>query len=319
MSLPPPSISAILVTWNRCDLLKAAIDSLVRQEYPRLEIVVVDNGSTDNTEGMLSGLPFPVRYLYNKGNLGACVARNQGVLASGGEMLLFMDSDAEILTEGALMRLARELAGDPTCAGAAGIIYSDRLAEKVWCWSPCMDAEGFHDPKASVLPREDVKILSTCFALFRSDLFIRLGGFDPFYFYLYEDADLSARILAEGRRLLIDPEIQILHHYDEHGRTERNPVQYHRYHESLRLYYLLKIQGVRDWAASVSKYLFHPDRTRARFPYLSWMNFLESYAVRPLWQLLTLPVMPKRRRYDWLAHTPPATRTDVLGGVSHGA
>ncbi|MFH1744197.1 MAG: glycosyltransferase family 2 protein [bacterium] len=317
MPLPPPTISAILVTWNRSELLLATIDSLVRQEYPYLEIVVVDNASTDDTEAALARLPFPVRYLKNDSNLGACVARNQGVRVSGGELLLFMDSDAELLTDGALLSLAGRLTEDSNLAGVSGLIYSDREMSKLWCWSPCMDPEGFHDPEASVSPKEEVTVLSTCFSLFRRDIFYRVGGFDPFYFYLYEDADLSARIYAMGKRFFVDPDIGILHHYDERGRTERDPVQYHRYHERLRLYYLLKIRGFREWSRSVARFLRYPDKTRTRFPYLSWGRLLEAYAWRPFLQLLALPMLNRRRNRDWIAECVTPSRTDVLGGVSH--
>ena len=319
MPLPPPTISAIFVTWNRRDLLLSAIYSLVHQEYPYLEIVVVDNASTDDTEGALATLPFPVRYLRNDENLGASVARNQGVRVSGGEILLFMDSDAELVTQGALNSLAGRLTENETFAGASGVFYSDREMTRLWCWSPCMDTEGFHDPQASLAPKEDVPVLSTCFMLLRRDIFYRVGGFDPFYFYLYEDADLSARVRAVGYRLLVEPSIHILHHYAERGRVARDRIQYHRYHERLRLYYLLKIEGFRVWCRSVWGLLGDRSRTCARFPYLSWGRFLEVYVWRPFLQILTLPSLRARRRRDWIAETPPPARTDVLGGVCNGS
>lgn len=315
MPLPPPTISAVFVTWNRCQLLLAAIQSLVNQEYPYLEIVVVDNASTDGTESALARLPFPVRYLRNNKNIGASVARNQGVRISGGELILFMDSDAELLTEGALHSLVEQLGKDESLAGGSGVIYSDREKEEIWCWSPVMYPDGFHDPKTSVEPKEDIPVLSTCFMLLRRDVFYRVGGFDPFYFYLYEDADLSARIRGEGFTFIIDPDIHILHHYAKPGRVTRDQIQYHRYHERLRLYYLLKIEGFEVWRSSVWGLLRYPRTTRNRFPYLPWGRFLEVYAWRPFCQLLSYPRLKKRRSRDWLAETPEPPRVDILGGV----
>ncbi len=293
----------------------AAIQSLVEQEYPYLEIVVVDNASTDDTESALARLPFPVRYLRNKKNLGASVARNQGVRASGGELILFMDSDAELLTKGALLSLAKRITHDEKLAAGAGIIYSDRQKKQLWCWSPCMYPDGFHDPKASLEPKEEVSILSTCFMLIRRDAFYRVGGFDPFYFYLYEDADLSARLQAEGYRFFVDPDIHILHHYARPGRVTRDQIQYHRYHERLRLYYLLKIEGFHSWRSSVLRFLRYPRTTMERFPYLPWHRFLEVYAWRPFCQLVTYPRLRDRRVRDWLAEIPEPARVDILGGV----
>jgi hypothetical protein len=66
-------------------------------------------------------------------------------------------------------------------------------------------------------------------------------------------------------------------------------------------------------------FLGHPRRTRARFPYLPWGQFLEVYAWQPFLQLLALPSLRTRRRRDWITQSPSPLRTDVVGGVSHGS
>lgn len=86
--------SAIIPTYNRQRLLRDAIESAMRQSCPGLEIIVVDDGSTDGTADMVAR-EFPrVRYLRQE-NQGPAAARNLGIAASRGEFIAFLDSDDE--------------------------------------------------------------------------------------------------------------------------------------------------------------------------------------------------------------------------------
>lgn len=84
--------SVIIPTYNRCSLLQDAIDSVLQQDYSQLEIIVVDDGSTDATATIIADrYPF-VRYIYQY-NQGPAAARNQGIAAANGELIAFLDSD----------------------------------------------------------------------------------------------------------------------------------------------------------------------------------------------------------------------------------
>ena len=85
-------MSVIIPTYNRADLVKQAVDSVLRQTVSDYEIIVVDDGSTDHTRQVLESVTPPVRYLFQK-NRGFAAARNRGIAESRGEYLAFLDSD----------------------------------------------------------------------------------------------------------------------------------------------------------------------------------------------------------------------------------
>mgnify|MGYP001623585951 CR=1 FL=1 len=89
-------ISVIIPTYNRAHLIQRAIESVEKQTYNDLEIIVVDDGSTDNTEEALKQLKYKnIRYIKLKENGGACKARNIGIALAKGEYVAFLDSDDE--------------------------------------------------------------------------------------------------------------------------------------------------------------------------------------------------------------------------------
>ena len=89
-----PRITIIIPTYNRGDTLLRAVNSIIHQTYQDWELLVVDDGSTDNTEAVLEGLHHPrITYERLKENRGACYARNHGILQARGELIAFQDSD----------------------------------------------------------------------------------------------------------------------------------------------------------------------------------------------------------------------------------
>ncbi len=87
-----PVISVIIPTYNRAHLVKDAIDSVLSQTYRDFEIIVVDDGSTDNTKEVLAPYRDKVKYIYQE-NQGLSAARNTGIRGARGEYIGFLDSD----------------------------------------------------------------------------------------------------------------------------------------------------------------------------------------------------------------------------------
>ena len=92
-------VSVIIPTYNRAATLARAMESALRQSYDDLELIVVDDGSTDGTKELVSSFSDArVRYVYQE-NAGACRARNRGVEEARGELIAFQDSDDEWLED----------------------------------------------------------------------------------------------------------------------------------------------------------------------------------------------------------------------------
>ncbi len=87
-----PSVSVIVPTYNRARWLPEAVTSVLRQTHAPLEVLIVDDGSTDDTEAVCASFAAPVRYI-RQANAGVSAARNHGVREARGEWIAFLDSD----------------------------------------------------------------------------------------------------------------------------------------------------------------------------------------------------------------------------------
>ena len=106
-------ISIIVTTYNRCDVLGRAIRSVLAQDYPDWELILVDDGSTDNTEAVVQAFADDrIRILRHPANRGVSAAKNTGFDNIRGEWFTTLDSDDEMTAPDALstfMRIPREI------------------------------------------------------------------------------------------------------------------------------------------------------------------------------------------------------------------
>ena len=87
-----PLVSVIIPTYNRAWALKKAIESVLAQDYKNFELIVVDDGSTDDTEALVSEYAKAVKFIQQP-NLGVSAARNKGISIASGALIAFLDSD----------------------------------------------------------------------------------------------------------------------------------------------------------------------------------------------------------------------------------
>jgi len=89
-----PKVSIILPTYNRADLILAAIQSILDQTFTNFEIIIIDDCSTDNTSKVISSIADPrIKYIYLSKHKGAAFARNEGIKVAFGDFIAFADSD----------------------------------------------------------------------------------------------------------------------------------------------------------------------------------------------------------------------------------
>jgi glycosyltransferase involved in cell wall biosynthesis len=177
------TISVIVPVHNRQHLIGDALASIVAQGCAPIEIVVVDDGSTDDTAEVVRRFGGGVKYLHQE-HAGVAVARNRGLAESVGEWVAFLDSD-DIWLEGALSSAARHLRRRPEVGLVHGRTEIVRLP----------DAAG-HRPRFREGDRPEHRPLLGSM-LVRRSCFDRVGTFDP-RLKRSEDLDWLARATEAG-------------------------------------------------------------------------------------------------------------------------
>jgi glycosyltransferase involved in cell wall biosynthesis len=176
--LSGPLVSVIVPVYNRERFLAAALDSVFAQDYRPLEVIVVDDGSTDGTAAVARSYP-EVRYLYQS-NQGVAAARNAGVAASRGELLAFLDSD--------------DLWASNKLSSQVGFLLAHPQVGLVLCHMDTFLEPGIERPawiKPHLLEGANPANLPSALVVRRS-VFERVGNFDAAY-VVSEDVDWFAR------------------------------------------------------------------------------------------------------------------------------
>ncbi|MBK7781916.1 MAG: glycosyltransferase family 2 protein [Ardenticatenia bacterium] len=201
------TVSIVIPTHNRADLIGRAIRSVLKQSIMDLQIVVVDDGSTDDTPAIVKALATDDRILFaRQSNRGRSEARNLGFSLSTGEFIGFLDSDDELLPDAIASHLATFAAQPDAGMTVAGYhtdfgsfrLYDDYLP---WDWE---EHSGLQD------------WLFNCFGmpgtvLHRRTWIERIGGFDPAC-EIAEDWDLYLRLAAAGCRTAWNRSIVCVYH-----------------------------------------------------------------------------------------------------------
>ena len=120
MSIENLKISVVIPTYNRGSLIRRAVESALRQTRPAFEVIVVDDGSTDDTQEQLAAFGNAIRYI-RQTNAGASRARNRGVEEATTEWIAFLDSD-DLWLETHLERMAHAISATD---GKAGFYFAD--------------------------------------------------------------------------------------------------------------------------------------------------------------------------------------------------
>ena len=226
--------SIVIPAYQAGEEIGRCLQALHRQTVPRgdYEIIVVDDGSEDNTSTAAQVGADRVIILPHGG---PAAARNAGIREAGGEVILFTDADCEPAADW-LAEMVRPLA-DPSVAGVTGA-YRTQQGEIVARLAQCEFEERYD--RLERFPSVD--FIATYAAAFRSQVLRDVGGFDPaFPVADHEDVELSYRLVRAGHRLIFN----------------RQAVVYHRHPATWRAYVRRKLERG-YWRTVV--YRLHPEK-----------------------------------------------------------
>lgn len=205
-----PKITVIIPTFNRERYVQRAIDSVLNQSFKDYELVVVDDGSTDNTRPALQHYGTRIRYIYQT-NQGVSAARNTGIEAATGEWVAFLDSDDEWMTDYLACQMERADADSTICMQSTDAWVVELEGERHRYFDNNRSRLEFNgrdyllktEPFSFILQHQPWQLGST---IVRRTALRTAGGFDV-SLTLSEDLDLMARVGLHGSFGLIRREL----------------------------------------------------------------------------------------------------------------
>ena len=226
-----PSVSVVVCAHNEADLVERCLASLAECPYPDLEVVFCDDGSTDETLEIARRFPFRVLALPHGG---LSRARNAGIEAATGEVVAFLDADAECHPDWPYHLVVSLEDEHAVATGGPNLPPPDRpFVERAVALAP--------GAPVHVLVKDDrAEHVPGCNMAFRKSALEEIQGFDAVYTSAGDDVDVCWRLLDLGHEIAFAPAAQVRHHRPasiweylrqqrSYGRAERMLAGRHRH------------------------------------------------------------------------------------------
>jgi O-antigen biosynthesis protein len=197
---PPglPSVSVVVASYNAARTLPACLESLTRLNYPDYEVVLVDDGSTDETALVVAKYP-SVRCLKHPRNLGLSEARNTGIQASAGSVIAFTDADCRADEDWLYYLVSDLVRGKFVGVGGPNLLPTDDSSVA----SVVMASPG--GPAHVMLTDRLAEHIPGCNMAFYKWALLEVGGFDPQFRCAGDDVDICWRLQHAGYQIGFSP------------------------------------------------------------------------------------------------------------------
>ncbi|MCS3824355.1 glycosyltransferase [Salinibacter ruber] len=216
MSIKECKVTVVIPCYNTEKYIRNAIESVLSQSYSSIEIVVIDDGSTDKSAEITRSYEKKVKLVRQK-NKGAPAARNHGIKVAKGEYIKFLDAD-DVLVDGCIERQVEQ--SESLSSDRKAVVFGDA----VWVDEGGNHLDGYNDFR-SKKPNESTVAhllhsnpLTPC-PLHRREYLMEVGGFDPSIPTYGEEHDLHIRLALAGVEFIYRP-IPVCY-YRQHGNTDR--------------------------------------------------------------------------------------------------
>lgn len=247
-----PLVYIIILNWNRADDTLTCIESLFQMNYSNKKIVVVDNGSTDDSLTKLEVHPEQINIIANKKNLGFSGGNNRGIefaLASEADYVMLLNNDT-IVAPDLLDHLVAAAEEDLELGVVGPSIYYLDNPDKLWF-------SGMNFPfriyfigrhllvRNSRKKREIVEFISGCGMLIKANVLKTVGLLDETYFMYYEDLDFCLRVKAAGFKLAYIPAAKMWHKVSASSGGKSSPMKQYYQVKSSIFFFRRHVKGSR--------------------------------------------------------------------------
>jgi len=237
----PPLVWIIVLNWNRPTLTIDCLRSLRILDYPNYRVLMVDNGSSDDSVAKISAVFPKIEILQTGANLGFGGGNNRGIkraLESGADYVWLLNNDTQVLAE-TLSRLVSKAQEDLTFGAVGSVLLYSLFPEVVQAWGGgtinLFSGRARHFQTPSALG--PTAFLTAASLLVRADALKAVSSFDDGFFLYWEDADLCYRIREAGYRLGVASDAKLIH-IESATLAKNNPVQlYHSARSSVRFFF----------------------------------------------------------------------------------
>lgn len=288
----PPDLSIVVLSWNTRDLTLACLRALA-EDVSALsrQIIVVDNGSEDNSADAIAAAFPSVLLVRNERNVGYAAGNNQGAEHATGAYLCLLNSDTEV-RPGALDRCVEFLATNPEYGAAAPkLVNLDGSVQRACMRFPGLGTALVYDLFWSKFPpgkwvddryymrdfdhlhSRDVQQPPGACMIVRRDEYLAMGGLDPQLFLFFNDVDFCRRLWQQGRRIRYLAEAEVVHHGGASTKKYgsfvvtwfRNRLAYYRKHYGRwsmpYLRTIVRLRGFEEWWRAGRR---HQDKEQVR-------------------------------------------------------
>jgi GT2 family glycosyltransferase len=226
-----PLVSVIVLNMNGESIIGRCLDHLLAQSYPNIEIIVVDNGSSDGSLAILQTYlaTGKVTVVRNERNLGVPGGRNQGLLYARGTVVAFIDNDGYAAPDW-LEECLRTLGTDPQIGAVAPAVFFNKRKIILNGVGATINRQGyggdlcFNVPYEFATPPSEALYPMGCGMVIRKDVMDRIGPLDALLVNYYDDTEVGIRIWKLGFRVVAAPEAWVDHDFNYSDRLVRNKL-----------------------------------------------------------------------------------------------
>ncbi|WP_144940569.1 glycosyltransferase family 2 protein [Paenibacillus sp. 32O-W] len=215
-----PLVSVVIVNYNGEKFLEECLLSVFNQSYKKIEIVVLDNNSTDNSVHLLKEYSARINLITSKENLGFARGNNVAIRKCSGKYVALLNNDA-VARPDWLEKVVAIMEGNPALGSAACKIISYNNRSVMDSAGLLLTNDGMSRGKGreegvdSFNETREILIPSGCAAIYRKKALDEVGLFDEDFFCYCEDTDLGLRLQLFGWRCIFVADSIVYHRYSE--------------------------------------------------------------------------------------------------------